>query len=316
MAQTTTPDGLARPGLYAGIEAGGTKFVCAVGSGPDDIREREVFATRTPDETLNDVIDFFRRARAHHGRLLGLGVGTFGPVNIDPRSLGYGHILDTPKPGWAGTDLVGILRTALQMPVCIDTDVNCALMGEARWGAGKGFRNLVYVTIGTGIGAGVMVEDRVLYGASHPEVGHVFVPKSSDDQGFAGNCQFHQDRCIEGLVSGPAIKARYGLPADALPPDHPAWSLVANYIGVLCGNLLLTVAPNRIILGGGVMKQTHLYPMVSAALDRNMAGYIKIRGETDPETAFLSAPGLGDDSGICGALALAAQTHQNNQAFS
>jgi fructokinase len=294
--------------IYAGIEAGGTKFVCAVGSGPGDILEKQVFATRSPDETLKDVIGFFRLAQARHGDLSGLGIGTFGPVNIDPRSPGYGHILDTPKPGWAGTDLLGILGTALKIPVCIDTDVNCALMGEARWGAGKGFRNLVYVTIGTGIGAGVMVEDRILYGASHPEIGHVFVPKSADDQGFAGNCQFHRDPCIEGLVSGPAIKARYGLAADALSPDHPAWPLVANYIGVLCGNLLLTVAPNRIILGGGVMKQTHLYPLVRSALERNMAGYIDIANASDPATAFLCAPGLGDDSGICGALALAARS--------
>lgn len=312
MVRTASPSGFEKPQIYAGIEAGGTKFVCAVGSGPDAILERQVFATRSPDETLTDVIGFFRRAEAQHGPLSGLGVGTFGPVNIDPRSSGYGHILDTPKPGWAGTDLVGILRAALRTPVCIDTDVNCALMGEARWGAGKGFRNLVYVTIGTGIGAGVMVDGHILYGASHPEIGHVFVPKSPDDHDFAGNCRFHQDRCIEGLVSGPAIKARYGIPADALGADHPAWALVANYVGVLCVNLLLTVAPDRIILGGGVMKQTHLYPLVHAALVRNMAGYIDIRDGTDPGTAFLCAPGLGDDSGICGALALAALAQREN----
>ncbi|PZO04979.1 MAG: fructokinase [Alphaproteobacteria bacterium] len=298
----------AKPKVYGGIEAGGTKFVCAVGSGPDSVLDRAVFETRAPEATLADVIAFFQGAAQQHGPLSGLGVGAFGPVNIDPRSPGYGHILDTPKPGWAGTDIVGMLERALGIAVAIDTDVNCALMGEARWGSGMGYSNLIYVTIGTGIGAGIMVNDRIVYGASHPEIGHVFVPKSADDVGFGGNCQFHQDRCIEGLVSGPAIKARYGKSADELSEDHAAWDLVANYIAVLCGNLLLTVAPDRIILGGGVMNQKHLYPMVTAALGKNIAGYVDIGRNRDPRHDFITSPGLGADSGICGALALAASS--------
>lgn len=294
--------------VFGGIEAGGTKFVCAVGSGPERILERAVFETRAPQATLADVTAFFRSAGQRHGPLAGLGVGAFGPVDIDVRSPGYGHILDTPKPGWAGTDIVGTLASALGLPVAIDTDVNCSLMGEARWGAGAGYSNLVYVTIGTGIGAGIMINDRIVYGASHPEIGHVFVPKSDDDRDFAGNCHFHQDRCIEGLVSGPAIKARYGKSADELAQDHSAWVLVANYIAVLCGNLLLTVAPERIILGGGVMTQKHLYPMVSAALQRNIAGYVDFGRNREPGHDFIVSPGLGSDSGICGALALAASS--------
>ena len=296
------------PEVFAGIEAGGTKFVCAVGCGPDRILERAVFETRAPQATLAEVTAFFRQARQRHGPLSGLGVGSFGPVDIDVRSPGYGHILDTPKLGWAGTDIVGTLAKALGIPVAIDTDVNCSLLGESRWGAGAGYSNLVYVTIGTGIGAGIMINDRIVYGASHPEIGHVFVPKSDDDRAFIGNCHFHQDRCIEGLVSGPAIKARYGRSADELAQDHPAWVLVANYIAVLCGNLLLTVAPDRIILGGGVMSQKHLYPMVRAALERNIAGYVDIGRNREPGHAFIVSPGLGADSCICGALALAASS--------
>lgn len=293
--------------LFGAIEAGGTKFVCAVASGPQHILERAVFPTRNPVQTLDQVCGFFREASARQGALAGLGIGSFGPVDIDPASAAYGHILDTPKPAWSGTDVLGILERELGVEAVIDTDVNCALLGEAHFGAGRSIANLVYITIGTGIGAGIMINRRVVYGASHPEIGHVLVPKHPNDKDFPGNCPFHGDACIEGLVSGPAIEARFGVQASELPVDHPAWELIADYIGSLCCNLLLTVAPDRIILGGGVMQQAHLHPLVRQALGRKLNGYIRPGKNLLPGQAFIVPPELGNRSGIEGALMLVEQ---------
>lgn len=293
--------------LFGAIEAGGTKFVCAVASGPRYILERAVFPTRNPNQTLDQVCGFFREASARHGALAGLGIGSFGPVDIDPASDRYGHILDTPKPAWTGTDVLGILKRELGIEAVIDTDVNCALLGEAHYGAGRSIANLIYVTIGTGIGAGIMVNRRIVYGASHPEIGHVLVPKHPIDNDFPGHCPFHGDMCIEGLVSGPAIEARFGVRANELPVDHPGWDVIADYIGSLCCNLLLTVAPDRIILGGGVMQQAHLYPRVREALSRKLNGYLQLGKNLLPGQAFITAPELGSHSGIEGALILVEQ---------
>lgn len=293
------------PSLFGGIEAGGTKFVCALGTTPEDIRERAVFPTTDPEETLARVISFFNAATSRHGEMSGLGIGSFGPVEIDPASRRYGQILETPKPKWTGTDILNILQAELDVKALIDTDVNCALMSEARSGAGAGLLNLIYITVGTGIGAGIMIDGKVLYGTSHPEIGHMFIPKATKDHEFTGNCRFHADQCAEGLVAGPAISKRFGMPASDLAEGHPGWDLISDYIAVVCCNLLLTVAPDRIILGGGVMQQSQLYPRVREAVSRRLNGYVRLGPERGEGRDFIVAPGLGSESGIKGAIELA-----------
>ena len=305
---------LVKSPLFGGIEAGGTKFVCALAADPADILEHAVFPTKDPQSTLTDVTNFLRDAAARYGKLCGLGVGAFGPVDIHPESKRYGHILETAKPHWTGCDILGILQDQLNVKALIDTDVNCALLGESRYGAGRGLSNLVYMTIGTGIGAGIMIDGRIVYGSSHPEIGHMFIPKDIRDHGFSGNCRFHGDQCAEGLVSGPAIKKRFGVAASELAEDHPGWDLIADYISVVCCNILLTVAPDRIILGGGVMQQDHLYPRVREAVLRRLNGYVAVGSKLAKDQVFIDAPGLGDQSGIKGALALALRISSQSRA--
>ncbi len=282
--------------LLGGLEAGGTKFVCAVGTGPDDLRALERFPTTTPEETLGRVIDFFRRQPEP---IAALGIGSFGPLDPDPDSPTYGYITTTPKPGWAHTDVAGTLRRALNVPVAFDTDVNAAALGEQRWGAGRGLHTFVYLTIGTGIGGGVIVNGQRHHGRQHPEIGHLFIPRLPGDD-RPGHCPFHGD-CLEGLASGPAIAARWGRPAPELPPDHPAWDEVAHYLAFGLANLILTLSPQRLILGGGVMHQTHLFPRIRRHMAACINGYVAL---PDLDT-FIVPPALGDRAGVLGALALA-----------
>jgi fructokinase len=289
--------------MLGGIEAGGTKFVCAVGTGPDDLVKAQ-FPTTTPEETLAQAIQFFR---SNSGRdLEAVGIGSFGPVDLDPASPKFGHITSTPKAGWANFDLLGTMVKGLKVPIGFDTDVNAALLGEWRWGAAQGLANAIYLTIGTGVGGGVMVYGQLVHGLVHPEIGHLRLPHDLAIDPFAGNCPFHKD-CLEGLASGPAIEQRWGMKATALPPDHRAWELEAHYIAVALANLTLTISPQRILLGGGVMKQPQLFKMIRDEFAYVLNGYVRHPDILDHLDEYIQPPQLGDDAGVVGALFLAAQ---------
>lgn len=275
--------------MRGAIEAGGTKFVCAVGTGPDDLRSIRI-PTTSPAETLAAAIDFLRP------HATSIGIGSFGPVDLDPNSPTFGYITTTPKAAWRNFDLAGAVRRALCVPVAIDTDVNAAARGEARWGAGRDLRSFIYMTVGTGIGGGSIAEGRTLAGVSHPEMGHIRIPHDLALDPFPGICPWHRD-CLEGLASGPALEARWNGPPCELPPDHEAWRLEARYLALGLASLTCTLSPQRILIGGGVMRQTLLFPMIQEELARLLAGYIP--------TPEIMPPELGERSGILGALALA-----------
>ena len=245
-------------GILGGIEAGGTKFVCAVGTGPDDIRSEIRFPTTTPEETIGRAIAFFEE-QARQGDLTAIGIASFGPVDPNPASPTFGYVTTTPKPGWANADLAGAIGRALGRPVGFDTDVNGAALGEYRWGAAQGLDTFLYFTIGTGIGGGGMVGGKLMHGLLHPEMGHMRLPHDWQADPFKGACPFHGD-CFEGMAAGPAMNARWGQPAETLPADHPAWKLEAHYIALAMANFIVTISPQRIILGGGVMSGPHMFP--------------------------------------------------------
>ena len=287
--------------MLAGIEAGGTKFVCGVGSGPDDLRT-EQFPTSAPDVTLPNVIRFFKDAGGN--KLEAIGIGSFGPVDLDRSSPTYGHITSTPKPGWADFDLVGTIYNALGVAVGFDTDVNAAILGEARWGAAQGLSDAVYMTIGTGIGGGAIVHGQVVHGMVHPEMGHLRIPHDRVRDPFEGVCSYHGD-CFEGLACGPAMQARWGAPAGTLPADHPAWALEAHYLALGCMNLAVTLSTKRIVLGGGVMQQPHLFDMVRQEFVRLLNGYVQHPNVLERAHEYIVPPELGSQAGILGSLVLA-----------
>ena len=280
--------------LFGGIEAGGTKFVCGFGTGPEGLTTAR-FPTTTPGETLDRVIAFLKKEAG--GSLRAVGIGSFGPVDLDRKSATYGYITSTPKPGWANCNLAGAVEQALGVPVGFDTDVNAAALGEAEWGAGQGLSDLLYLTVGTGIGGGAIVGGRVMHGLLHPEMGHIRIPHDAIGDPYPGICPFHRD-CLEGLASGPAMQERWGKPAEQLPPDHPAWALEAHYLALAVANFALTLSPQRIILGGGVM-QPHLFAPIRAEFLRLLNGYLR-----QPE-GYIVPPKLGGKAGILGALVLA-----------
>jgi len=285
--------------LFGGIEAGGTKFVCGVGTGPKDIRAETRFPTTTPDETIERAIEFFQ----DQGQLTAIGIGSFGPVDPDPASATFGHITSTPKPGWANTDIVGALRKAFDVPIGFDTDVNAATLGEHRWGAAKGLNSFIYLTIGTGIGGGAMVEGNLLHGLMHPEMGHIRIPHDREQDPYEGRCPFHAD-CLEGLASGPALEARWGARAETLSRDHPGWELEAQYLAHALVNFILTLAPQRIILGGGVMEQPQLFPLVRAKTAELLNGYFQVSEILEQIDSYIVPPALGNQAGLLGTLAL------------
>ena len=248
-------------------------------------------------------MDFFHAAFARHGAPDAIGVASFGPVDLDPASPTWGYVTTTPKPGWAHTDLVGPLRAAFGAPVGFDTDVNGAALAEARWGAGRHLASLVYVTVGTGIGGGAVVNGRPVHGLVHPEMGHLPLPRHPDD-GFVGRCPFHRD-CAEGLASGPAIHERWGRPGEELPADHPAWELEGWYLGALAAALTLTLSPHRLVFGGSVCKAPGLLEHARSALVDRLAGYVCSPALEHGASQYLVAPELGDDAGILGAVELA-----------
>lgn len=290
--------------LYGAVEAGGTKFLCMVASGPDGIVTQERFDTATPDVVLPQVIEFFRQAIDKHGKLVGIGVGSFGPIDLDRKSPTFGYITATPKSRWSNTDLVGPLREAFQLPVAFDTDVNAAALGEHRWGAAQGLDTFIYLTIGTGIGGGGMIAGRLMHGLVHPEMGHMRLPRDPKVDPFAGSCPFHGD-CLEGLASGPAIEARWGKPATTFDASHQAWKLEADYLAQAIVNLVCTVSPQRVILGGGVMQQAFLLPMIRERVLSLLNNYVQSPAILEEIDTYVVAPGLGSQAGILGSLALA-----------
>ena len=295
--------------LFGGIEGGGTKFICAVGTSPDDIRREARFPTTTPAETLDNSIAFFKKAEADFGKLFALGLACFGPLDPEPASPTFGYILPTTKPYWSNANVVGMLRSAFDIPIAFDTDVNGAAMGEWTWGSAQGLDTFIYLTIGTGIGGGAMINGKLVHGLLHPEMGHIPLPHDKARDPFEGICPFHND-CFEGLASGPAIEKRWGQKAETLPPDHSAWGLQAYYIALALSTFIVTLSPQRIILGGGVMEQTHLFPLIRQKVKEILNGYVQSPAVGENISEYIVPPGLGTRSGMLGALALA-QTAQN-----
>ena len=290
---------------FGAIEAGGTKFVCAVGTGPGDLSDVVSFPTTTPAETLDRAVAYFA-ARD----VAAVGIGSFGPVDVDPASETWGFITSTPKPGWQRADVAGTVGRALGVPVAFDTDVNVAAHAEHRWGAAQDVDSFVYLTVGTGIGGGGYVDGRPIHGRMHPEMGHLLLPRDDGDD-FAGVCPYHGD-CWEGLACGPAIEARWGHPGQDLPPDHPAWPLQARTLALGLVNIVLTLSPERLVLGGGVMRQSHLFALIREEIRELIAGYLPL---PDDLATFVVPTGLDGNAGVLGALALAREAVSGDAAF-
>ncbi len=286
--------------IFGGVETGGTWVVCALGTGPDDIVAQETFATGEPGPTLERVAAFFERGP----RPAAIGVGSFGPVDLDPRSPTWGHVTTTPKPGWAHTPVAPVLRDRLGIPVHFDTDVTAAALGEHRWGAAAGVDSVCYVTVGTGIGAGILIGGRPVHGLVHPEVGHLPIPHDRQRDPFAGSCPRHGD-CWEGLAAGGAIAERWNADPRQLPDDHPAWELEAEYVAAGIFSIVLVASPRRIVAGGGVMERPGLLASVRARLVALNAGYLETPMMGDDVARYVVAPALGDRAGVLGAIALA-----------
>lgn len=292
--------------LYGAIEGGGTKFVCAVGTGPADLRAEIRVETTSPEETLSQVVKFFHEQEAKFGKLASIGFACFGPLDPNPASPTYGHILPTPKPGWTNANVVGMLSDAFDIPIVFDTDVNGAALGEWRWGAAQELETFIYLTIGTGIGGGAYVEGKLLHGLIHPEMGHILLRHDQEKDPFAGTCPFHGD-CFEGLACGGAMEKRWGQTGETLSAEHPAWDLEAEYVAQALANYALTLSPQRIILGGGVGSVPHLLPKVQVQTRKLLNGYIQSPIILEHIETFIVNPGLGNRSGVLGAIALAKQ---------
>jgi fructokinase len=285
--------------LYAGVELGGTKCVALLARGPDEVVARETVPTTSPEETLGRLAETLSGWRSKG--LDALGVASFGPVDLNPASPGFGKLANTPKPGWAGADVLGPLRQAAGVAVALDTDVNGAALAEMRWGAGRGFADFAYVTVGTGVGVGLIANGLPMRGFAHCELGHVRVPRLSGDA-FAGSCPFHGD-CVEGLAAGPSLAARRGAEkAKTIGEDDPVWDSVVWALAQLCQAIVCAAAPRAIAIGGGVVENhPHLPPRIQSGLVESLAGFLKLPGDGP----YVRAPGLGRNAGPLGAIALA-----------
>ncbi|MBV6450595.1 MAG: putative fructokinase [Anaerolineales bacterium] len=292
--------------LFGGIEGGGTKFNCIVGTSPDDIRREARFPTTTPNETLDETIRFFQQAEADFGNLTALGIASFGPLDVQPASPTFGFILPTTKPHWSNFNILSKLKSAFDIPIALDTDVNGAAFGEWTWGAAQGLDTFIYLTIGTGVGGGAMVNGKLVHGLLHPEMGHIRIPHDIQRDPYEGWCPFHKD-CFEGLASGPAMEARWGQKAETLPPNHPAWDLEAHYIALALANFIVTLSPQRIIFGGGVSTQSFIFPMIRQKVLENLNGYVQSPAVNEKINEYIVPPALGYRSGMLGAIALAQQ---------
>jgi fructokinase len=285
--------------IYGGIEAGGTKWVCATGTGPDDLQELVTFPTTDPAETIARAAAFFTA----NGDVAAIGIGSFGPIDVRRVSPTWGRITTTPKPGWADTDVVATLGAALGLPLAFDTDVNAAALGEYRWGAAAGLETFCYVTVGTGIGGGGMANGRVMHGLLHPEFGHMRIPHDRARDPFEGVCPYHGN-CFEGLASGDAIRSRWGHPPEALD-DERVWLLEAEYLALGLVNVICALSPQRIVIGGGVMKESSLLPLVRRRVAELIAGYLSTPELAEAIDGYIVAPALGDRAGVLGSFELA-----------
>ena len=288
--------------LFGGIEMGGTKFVCAIGDGRGSLKDFARFPTTTPPETLGRAVHFFQQ----HEPVEAIGIASFGPLDIDPHSPTYGSLTTTPKPGWARVNLLRVLGEYLPVPLALETDVNAAALGEALFGAGQDAASLLYVTVGTGVGGGFVMGQQCLHGLVHPEMGHVQVRRMEGDP-FPGLCPFHGD-CLEGLVSGPALAARTGMEPSQIPPDHPVWHAVAHYLGTALAQFVLVLSPERIVLGGGVMEQQHLFAPIRARMQQVLNGYPAHPALLAHVDQLIVPAALHTRPGVLGAMALARRT--------
>jgi fructokinase len=286
--------------VYGGIETGGSKWECAIGTGPGDLRATETIPTTTPAKTIGRAVAFFER----QGPVAAVGIGSFGPIDQKLTSPTWGHITTTPKPGWAHTDVGQEIRRRLSVPVAFDTDVNAAALGEHRWGAARGLDTFCYITIGTGIGGGGMARGRLLHGLVHPEFGHMRIPHDRDVDPFPGVCPYHGD-CWEGLASGRAIEARWGRPPAELTGNEAVWELEARYIALGVVSVICVLSPERIILGGGVMSHRALPPLIHREVSGLMNGYMDFAAMDEGIAGYITLPELAPRSGVLGAIALA-----------
>lgn len=287
--------------LLGALEAGGTKMVCSTGDAQGRIFTRESFPTTTPAETMPKLIGFFRDAKVD-----ALGIGSFGPVDLHPTSPTYGYITSTPKLDWLNYPLLPEMVAALGVPADIDTDVNAAALAEHTLGAASGLSSCLYVTVGTGVGGGLVVENSLVHGLVHPEFGHFWLRPHPEDPTPHGFCPYH-DGCLEGLATGPSIEKRWGTKAQFLPEDHPAWALEAYYLAQMCMTAILVFSPEKIILGGGVMQQKHLFGPIREKVQEMLGGYVQHRAIVEAIDAYIVPPGLDTNSGVTGALLLAAR---------
>ncbi len=295
--------------IFGAIEAGGTKMVLSIGNENHELLERISIPSEKPDIVIPQMINWFASRS-----ITSLGIGTFGPVDLDPASETYGWITSTPKLAWQNCPLMPLMQKKLGIPVSIDTDVNAAVLAEYRLGAAKGKHSCLYVTVGTGIGGGLIVEDRLVHGMMHPEVGHILLQPSVDDPSGGGYCPYHKG-CAEGLASGPAMEKRWGCKANELPADHIAWSIEADYLAQICMNAICTFSPEMIILCGGVMHQDHLFPMIRSRVRELLNNYIRVPQINETIDEYIVSPGLGDNSGALGALLLAMDSRSRAACF-
>ena len=285
--------------MYGALEAGGTKMVLSQMSDNGAMLHRETIPTETPEITMPKMIEFFREHPVD-----ALGIGCFGPLDLNEKSPTYGSITATPKLAWRDYPIMQAFRDALGVPVAIDTDVNAAALAESQLGAGRGRSSCLYVTVGTGIGGGLIVDGKPVHGLVHPELGHILVTPCADDPAPDGFCPYHK-HCLEGMAAGPAIEKRWGKPGSELPANHPAWELEAEYLAQMCHNAIMTFSPERIILGGGVMQQSFLFSLIRQKTLRLLGGYIVSPAVEDNLIDYIVKPGLGVHSGVMGAWLLA-----------
>lgn len=279
------------------IEAGGTKIVCGIGNEYGEIEKRISFPTLEPQAAMTNIVEFFQ-----HEHIDAIGLGTFGPIELNRDASTYGYITTTPKPNWSHFNFLGELKQHFTVPIGFDTDVNGAALAEAKWGSAKGLSNCVYYTIGTGIGVGVYAEGNLVHGLIHPEAGHIPVRRHPNDT-YEGFCPYHGD-CLEGLAAGPALEGRFGVKGTALSPDHAAWGLEAHYLSEALMSTILLLSPEKIILGGGVMQQEQLFPLIRKAVQKKLNGYVQHEYILSNIDHYIVSPGLGDNAGLCGAIAI------------
>lgn len=283
--------------VIAAIEAGGTKFICGLGKENGEVIERISIPTTTPDETMRKVIEYFSDKEFDV-----MGVGSFGPIDPVKGSETYGYITKTPKPYWSDFNMIGELKKHFDVPMEFDTDVNGAALAEAWWGAGEGLKNVMYITVGTGIGAGAVVNGRMVQGLTHPEMGHIFIKRHKDDK-FEGRCPFHKD-CLEGMAAGPAIEDRWGKKGFELAEVDEVWDMESYYLAQALVNYILILSPQKIIMGGGVMKQKQLFPKIRKYVQETLNEYVQKKEILEDIENYIVYPGLGDEAGFVGSIAL------------